>query len=254
MLVPYAPVASARLAQVNVSARRAPLGAHPASCDPDSKHPEQRGMWCLSACPAGFEPSGGTNCVQACGGGFPAEGMGVCGVNQGELVIATTEMVSMVANGAIESYLLISDMKDRDGRARRQALCHDRRVHRHGEALCPAAVPRGGAVGPRPLPGPPRPSPEGGPRRSTGDMPDLTMTTAPPRAGARACGGCLCRAWRGCKGACPSLPSRLCRLLPTPRLFSEKGRRRHPPVHQLSPFKQWRSVLACLPNNVLRTF
>jgi len=117
MLVPYAPVASARLAQVNVSARRAPRGAHPASCDPDSKHPEQRGMWCLSACPAGFEPSGGTNCVQACGGGFPAEGMGVCGVNQGELVIATTEMVSMVANGAIESYLLISDMKETGVRA-----------------------------------------------------------------------------------------------------------------------------------------
>jgi hypothetical protein len=43
--------------------------------------------------------------------------MGVCGVNQGELMIATTEMVSMVANGAIESYLLISDMKETGVRA-----------------------------------------------------------------------------------------------------------------------------------------
>jgi len=55
--------------------------------------------------------------VQACGGGFPAEGMGVCGVSQGELVIATTEMVGMVASGAIESYLLVNEMKEHGVRA-----------------------------------------------------------------------------------------------------------------------------------------
>jgi hypothetical protein len=116
-LVPYVPVESARLAQVNLSARRAPHGAHPAACDPSSKYPEQRGMWCLAKCPLGFKSTSGSNCVQTCGSDFPAEGMGVCGVNQGELVIATTEMVSMVANGAIESYLLISEMKETGVRA-----------------------------------------------------------------------------------------------------------------------------------------
>jgi len=119
-LVPHVPAEPASLAQVNRSARgalSAPPGAHPATCDPLSAYAEQRGTWCLSKCPVGFASSGGSKCVGLCGGDFPAEGMGVCGVNQGELAIATAEMVGMVASGAIESYLLISEMKEHGVRA-----------------------------------------------------------------------------------------------------------------------------------------
>lgn len=116
-LVPYVDE-SGSLAQVNSTAvlqrslSNSIPGSHPAACDPASDYPEKSGQWCLAECPAGFNSSGSRNCVQTCGGKFLAEGMGVCGTRKSELMIAMTEMVTMVAAGAIESYVLITEMKE----------------------------------------------------------------------------------------------------------------------------------------------
>lgn len=105
-LVPY----SGKGAQVAV--RSAQYGSHPAMCEAGSDFAEKVSGWCLGTCPAGFKASSGRGCTQLCGNKFPAESMGVCGKNKGEIMIAMTEMMTMVASGAMESAFLVAEMQE----------------------------------------------------------------------------------------------------------------------------------------------
>jgi len=94
------------------AAARKPYGTHEALCDASSEYSEQGGQWCYKSCPDGFLPSG-SSCVQVCGGDFPAEGYAdfVCGTDHDELLRATTEMLTMVTSGAMETYVLFNETR-----------------------------------------------------------------------------------------------------------------------------------------------
>lgn len=80
-----------------------PKGTHEAECNMDSEYNEKSGHWCLKPCPAGFINSGAQSCKQMCGGKYPAEGMGgICGIDQNEVMIATSEMAIELALGALD--------------------------------------------------------------------------------------------------------------------------------------------------------
>lgn len=90
-------------------------GTHEAKCDPKADNMEQNVHWCLSPCKDGFVEKGGRSCEQKCTGKYEAEGYGgICGVNSAELTIAATEMVAIIANGALKAVTLIDQMK-KDG-------------------------------------------------------------------------------------------------------------------------------------------
>jgi len=117
-VVPYSVDGGTSLYQASASegAAGGPVrhGTQEAMCDMGSEYNEKHDGWCLKPCPSGFQTKSATRCIQTCGGEFPAEGMNeiVCGTDQGELMVAMTEMVSMVASGAIESYVLIKEMQE----------------------------------------------------------------------------------------------------------------------------------------------
>merc|ERR1719507_2028855 len=98
------------------------MGTHEAACDTENEDVEKAGTWCVSQCPEGYQEKNAKTCVQLCSGKFPVEGMvGMCGTDPGEVVVAVAQMATMVTNGAVKSYLLISEMKE-EGRVDAERL------------------------------------------------------------------------------------------------------------------------------------
>merc|ERR1719221_2223093 len=79
-----------------------PKGSHEAMCELDSPYNEKNGGWCLSPCPAGYTSSGSKSCQQICGGTHPAQGMGMCGVTEGEIQKSIAKLTIEVALGAVD--------------------------------------------------------------------------------------------------------------------------------------------------------
>jgi len=76
-------------------------GTLPAHCNATGDFPEKLNQFCYAPCPSGFVSSRpGTGCDSSCAGRFPVSSPAMCARDQGMLMKAIMEMVTVVMNSA----------------------------------------------------------------------------------------------------------------------------------------------------------
>jgi len=76
-------------------------GTLPAHCNATGDFPEKLNQFCYAPCPSGFVSSRpGTGCDTSCAGRFPVSSPAMCARDQGMLMKAIMEMVTVVMNSA----------------------------------------------------------------------------------------------------------------------------------------------------------
>jgi hypothetical protein len=85
----------------------------PARCEMD--YPEKHGHFCYASCPGGFQVKENSQqrCLSACVGNYSAESPGMCGRDQGVLMTAIMEMVTVILNSAFSLADNIIQMQER---------------------------------------------------------------------------------------------------------------------------------------------